>query len=182
MFCPKCSQQQVSEEASYCSRCGFALAGVSELIAHDGLLPARTDDEAQWWLSRRQKKHLWGGAILLLLGVVLTLFMSAFDDIGAPGETFAMIAAIIFFLVGLLGLGKIVYAFFAGEEKGSAGRMVSAVPGKAQPGRMASRPRADALPPAQSIPVAAFNASRVDTAEMAHRPSVTEGTTKLLDD
>jgi ribosomal protein L37E len=33
MYCPKCSQQQVSEEVRFCSRCGFSLSAVRELIA-----------------------------------------------------------------------------------------------------------------------------------------------------
>lgn len=36
MFCPKCSQQQISEEVRYCSRCGFELAAVSDALRHKG--------------------------------------------------------------------------------------------------------------------------------------------------
>jgi len=32
MHCPKCGQQQVSDEMRFCSRCGFALGIVTELI------------------------------------------------------------------------------------------------------------------------------------------------------
>ena len=33
MYCPKCSQLQISEEMRFCSRCGFALGAVRELVA-----------------------------------------------------------------------------------------------------------------------------------------------------
>ena len=33
MYCPRCSQQQVSEETKFCSRCGLPLGLVSELLA-----------------------------------------------------------------------------------------------------------------------------------------------------
>jgi uncharacterized membrane protein YvbJ len=36
MYCPKCSQQQISDEMRFCSRCGFPLGAVKELIANDG--------------------------------------------------------------------------------------------------------------------------------------------------
>src|SRR5688500_5525099 len=39
MHCPRCGQQQVSSETKFCSRCGFQLAIVSELILHGGTLP-----------------------------------------------------------------------------------------------------------------------------------------------
>ncbi|HEX8637447.1 MAG TPA: hypothetical protein VF692_05245, partial [Pyrinomonadaceae bacterium] len=39
MHCPRCGQQQVSPETKFCSRCGFPLGLVSDLIAHGGFLP-----------------------------------------------------------------------------------------------------------------------------------------------
>jgi hypothetical protein len=42
--------------------------------------------------------------------------------------------------------------------------------------------RRSALPPSQGVPVVAFNKQRVDTAEMVSPPSVTEHTTKLLNE
>ncbi|HYG80061.1 MAG TPA: hypothetical protein VD861_06720, partial [Pyrinomonadaceae bacterium] len=33
MYCPRCSQQQASEEVRFCSRCGFQLGVVKELLA-----------------------------------------------------------------------------------------------------------------------------------------------------
>ncbi len=31
MFCPQCSQEQISEDTRFCSRCGFLMTGVSQL-------------------------------------------------------------------------------------------------------------------------------------------------------
>ena len=39
MHCPRCGQQQVSEETKFCSRCGFPLGLVSEVLSHGGFLP-----------------------------------------------------------------------------------------------------------------------------------------------
>src|SRR2546423_8942635 len=38
MFCPQCGQQQANE-VRFCSRCGFPLAGVNELLLRGGQLP-----------------------------------------------------------------------------------------------------------------------------------------------
>ena len=43
MYCPRCGQQQVSEEIKFCSRCGFPLGLVSEIIMHGGFLPQLAD-------------------------------------------------------------------------------------------------------------------------------------------
>jgi len=40
MYCPKCSQQQISDNIRYCSRCGFPLNVVVDLLAYDGVLAA----------------------------------------------------------------------------------------------------------------------------------------------
>ena len=42
MFCPRCSQKQSSEKVKFCSRCGFELGLVSEILNHDGNLPQLT--------------------------------------------------------------------------------------------------------------------------------------------
>ncbi len=39
MFCPRCSQEQVSEETKFCSRCGFSLSLVAEVLTNGGFLP-----------------------------------------------------------------------------------------------------------------------------------------------
>src|SRR5512141_1778209 len=43
MHCPSCGQQQVSEDIKFCSRCGFPLGLVSEILAHGGFLPQLAD-------------------------------------------------------------------------------------------------------------------------------------------
>ena len=40
MFCPKCSQQQAADEVRFCSRCGFPLGGVKELLPRGPRTPA----------------------------------------------------------------------------------------------------------------------------------------------
>ena len=40
MFCPQCGQQQVTGVIRFCSRCGFPLDGVIQLLSNGGALPA----------------------------------------------------------------------------------------------------------------------------------------------
>ena len=47
MHCPRCGQQQISNETRFCSRCGFQLGVVSELLLHDGYLPQLAQLEQQ---------------------------------------------------------------------------------------------------------------------------------------
>src|SRR5687768_17032742 len=43
MHCPRCGQLQASEQTKFCSRCGFQLGLVAELLAHGGFLPQLAD-------------------------------------------------------------------------------------------------------------------------------------------
>jgi uncharacterized membrane protein YvbJ len=38
MFCPKCGQQQVSDNTRFCSQCGLSINGLAEWIASGGNL------------------------------------------------------------------------------------------------------------------------------------------------
>ena len=37
MYCPKCGQQQISDEMKFCSRCGLALSGLADWLAGGGV-------------------------------------------------------------------------------------------------------------------------------------------------
>ncbi len=56
MFCPQCGQRQISNEARFCSSCGFAMNVVIELLANGGQLPWRPPAASgSTQLSPRQK-------------------------------------------------------------------------------------------------------------------------------
>jgi uncharacterized membrane protein YvbJ len=52
MYCPQCSQEQVDGEMRFCSRCGFPLTIVSQLVTNGGALPG-FDTEGKRQLSPR---------------------------------------------------------------------------------------------------------------------------------
>ena len=40
MYCPQCGQQQLSDNLRFCSRCGFPLEVVLQILGTGGMLPA----------------------------------------------------------------------------------------------------------------------------------------------
>ena len=166
MYCPKCSQQQVSEDLRFCSRCGFPLAGVALLLENDGLIPRLAVPETP---GRRGKmiKESW---ILTLASWAVALLSTSMWDWGVPIETVAKAGGLIFFLLGMIGLLRFVYAFLFVKD-GSAG---------AEPAFPVA-PRRAALQSPQDLPLT-DDPQRAKTREMIPRGSVTENTTKLLDE
>src|ERR1044072_4955653 len=109
MFGPQCGQQQVTGVIRFCSRCGFPLDGVIQLLSNGGALPAyRSADEPGQISSRRKgvKQGMW----LFLLGglprPILGMFAS-FSSAVFP-QMLAILAAIICFVGGPLRM------FYAG--------------------------------------------------------------------
>ena len=165
MYCPQCSQEQVAGEMRFCSRCGFPLTIVSQLVANGGSLPG-FDTEGNRHLSPRQKGIRWGALLMIISGVmipIVTLMAALKHD-----------AAVLFFPVGLVflvGLARLIYGYLlqtdAPRQKdlGSAAALNAA--------------RRSALPPQQSMPITNWR-QPVDTSEMAQPASITDHTTRLL--
>jgi hypothetical protein len=177
MFCPRCGQQQVSDEMRFCSRCGFALAVVTELIAHDGELASHGSENAK--PSRRQTR-MYKGLVLLASGFLVTLICLAFTKAGAPLEIFATIGALLSIIVGLFGLFQTLAAYLSDDDVQDEKQASSQkIPGR--PAQLDAHASRSALPAAQGTPATDWR-PRPQTAEMAQPASVTENTTRLLDD
>jgi hypothetical protein len=182
MFCPKCGQQQSSNGVRFCSRCGFQLEVVRELLLTDGTL---VRPEAETRVSSRSARNLGvrqGTMLMLLTGLIVPL-AAMLAKIGMLPRTFVAIAA-IFCAVG--GFMRIVYALMFEEGAQSTKPLPVNFPATAiPPAQLHSGYAAhSALPPPQSSsrPASEYNRWRAETAEMAQPPSVTENTTRLLDD
>ena len=172
MYCPKCSQQQVSEQQRFCSRCGFPLSGVSDLVAAGGVSPFVEKESA-----RRNSPRFEGlrqGVILLMLSVVL---LPLVDIIPPPYHE-----ALVFMLL-IAGVARSTYALIfqegATKERSDSSELSGAQSARAELG---GGGHGAALPPASSIPVGDFSSRQRETAKEAPPPSATENTTKLLDD
>ena len=186
MFCPKCSQTQVSDDVRFCSRCGLPLEAVTLVVANGGMLPAQLQPPGVEVLpppSPRLRGVRQGGKLMLLGVLVVPLLVLLVESLRAPEEP-AIAAAVIFFLGGIV---RMLYALLF--QDGSLRRpkpLAQAAPVYTPPQQFADRSWArpdSALPPAREAVTADFYTPPRVTATEALRqpPSVAEGTTRLLD-
>jgi hypothetical protein len=179
MFCPQCGQQQSSEELKFCPRCGFQLEGVAGLLATGGAPPAGAAATASRESPRRKGARL--GAKLMLFGIFLgPIFAVMHPLLNTPSEL--SFIGVIVFMAGLL---RLTYALIFEEGPFRLPRpqpqphFPPAVTKELREGRRG----AAELPPRRSVPARSYEPppAEADTAEIVPRPSVTDGTTRLLD-
>jgi hypothetical protein len=176
MYCPKCSQLQSSDEMRFCSRCGFALSGVAMLVENDGVIPQLPAKSAQTQASSR-KKVMAESAIFTAIFWTLLIFATLAFDFGGPFELMAKLAALLFFFLGLIGLLRFLYGFlFVKDMVGQPAHDAFPATSQSTLGEMSRRA---ALPAQREVPV---GQRRGHTKEMLPQPSVTEHTTRLLDE
>jgi hypothetical protein len=168
MFCPRCGQQQVSEEVRFCPRCGLSLASVPALLASEAV--ADDKGSARKGILSWKRAGVRRGAKLMFFGAVLfPIFLGLSIAFDSPGPL------VVPFTVFLAGLAWMLYFVLFGEETPRAG-------GAEVRKEFRDSRTAQALPPSTFVPASGFGARRADTADMARPPSVTEQTTRLLDE
>jgi len=174
MYCPNCGQQQISDEMKFCSRCGIALNGLAEWLAGDALLVKRSEEPQSGALSPRRKGIRKAGKLMFFSGVLLPVFLviSFITDEGAP---------IIFpFLVFFVSLAMMLYARLFSDNAVPANQP-SLKNAAAQTSALPSNSMRSSLSPAANAPFPNVGRQQARTNELAQPPSVTENTTKLLD-
>jgi len=179
MFCPQCGQQQVTGVTRFCSRCGFPLEGVVQLLSHGGQLPVYRGPDEPVAISPRRKGVKQGG-LLLLSGAVIVPVLAMFASFTNAVfiEVLAALAAILCFVGGPL---RMLYAAVFEEPAPKP-----FIPYGPPPAPMPLHPQQFGPPvqrPALTPPPARAQGGwrRPNTAELANPPSVTENTTRLLD-
>ena len=172
MYCPRCGQQQVSDEMKFCSRCGLPLSGLTEWMSVGGLPAVRQQETQLTTRSARQKGIRRAAKVVFFSGVLFLIFLM----IGLITEEGAVMIFPVLTL--LVGLTMMLYARLFSDPfpviKGN----------KTQGYDLRGTPVAQTLPPATNTPIyGAGNLSdqKVRTNELAQPASVTEHTTKLLD-
>jgi cytochrome c biogenesis protein CcdA len=178
MFCPQCGQQQVSDALRFCSRCGLPLEGALVLLQHGGMLP-RYESSGERKASRR-RKGVMQGVLIFLLGILVVPILGVFTSF-APGrlsnmfEFFTIVAALLLFVGGPL---RILYA--ALFEEGAPAPQFGPPASYGPPAITPPAARLSALPQGTVNPTTGWRA-RPDTAEIVQPPSVTDNTTRLLE-
>jgi hypothetical protein len=184
MHCPKCGQQQVSDEMRFCSRCGFALSVVTELLVTGGTLPEReTESSATKFSGRKRGKRL--GLLLMLTAMLLAMIGGiiqeslAHDPLNTPGLAGLLVLFSPAIIIGVAGFVRFLYALLL--ETNVQSRTSPVLPASAAMKRGLNTADYVALPASHSVPAASFGVKRGDTTEIVNAPSVTENTTRLLD-
>lgn len=172
MYCPRCSQEQISSEIKFCSRCGFLLTGISEVTANEGLIPqSNSPEKNKKPLSQRLNLRVF------IIGLqVFSLLLIVFSALtGAPKEVvlllFGFAAGIFLSLLATLFLGNNPVFEVNKSDKNSSAELN---PAQAN----------FALPPQTSQPVSSYappsGAWKTFTTNDLAPHSVTDRTTKLL--
>lgn len=175
MYCPTCGQQQISDETRFCSRCGFLLSDVAEVVANNGVSPYKTPSGLVKKDSPRKRGIKQGGMIMLVGSLLVVPIISILYPFLQFPNVFIPIAAVISLMGGLL---RIIYAYmFEEKEKVIFEQNIpntNVIRGKTSQ---------NALPPEQSIPITDYEpppGSWHTTNDLIQPPSVVEETTKFL--
>ena len=150
MFCPKCACEINSGETKFCSKCGFTIKSVRNVIEQNG------QDESE--ISNFQK-GLRFGVKLLLLAVILFPVLQILSGLFPPDDKlvesspsstwFDFIGNAVLFALTLSGIARIFYAFiFERAAKFEVAPEIKI--------REISAGEMNALPPSHSIPVSDF--------------------------
>lgn len=175
MFCPQCGQQQASNDVRFCPRCGFQLGSVTGLLVTGGIPPANVEQGLASGDTPRRKGARLGGK-LMLFGIFLGPALAMMSEITGSPEELALFGVLLF----MAGFLRLIYAFIFEDGPFRRQKQQSLYATPVAPS-LFTPPTASALPPA-SVQAGAYVPPRVNTAEIVYRPSVTEGTTRLLDD
>ena len=170
MYCPNCGQQQVSDEMRFCSRCGLALSGLAEWLAGGRLpLQPREEQQAPAALSPRRKGIRRAAKLMFFSGVLFFVFLGF--SIATEEGAFMIFPFLLFFVSIVLML----YARLFSDKNSPA------INHTAQTPAFGSTSARGSLTPGVTIPMPTAGRQHVRTNELAQPPSVTENTTKLLD-
>ena len=171
MYCPRCGQQQISDEMRFCSRCGLPMSVLAEWLARGAVPSTYAAETKVSSRSPRRKGMRRGGKVMFLSGVLFPVFLALSFAIDEGGPL--IIPVLLFFI----GLAIMLYSRLFVED------IPSIQSQQAQTSRFGAMSGAGALPPS-NIPIQGpgnFAGQQVRTNELAQPPSVSEHTTKLLD-
>jgi hypothetical protein len=177
MHCPRCGQLQVSEDTRFCSRCGFLLELISEVLANGGILPQLAElNKKKKFFSRKN-----GLKLALIWTVFFWLLLTPLFGIAGAEEATA-IPAVIGFFGGIFFM--LISFLFLDDAPKSAGSQTTNFRSDFMPQNLSGNAQQNALPPQQSVPASSYvppaEGKWRTTNDLVTPPSVTEPTTKLL--
>lgn len=177
MFCPRCSQEQVSEETKFCSRCGFPLGLVAEILLHGGFLPQLAVLQKGKKLFTRRNGLFFALFWFMIFAMILTPIWAAADV-----EELAAICAVLGTVGGMIFVIS-SFAFLKKEPKNTE-NFTQELPNRET--QNLYQPQHTALPPQKTQPAQNYTSpanpwKAPDTGSLVQPHSVTDNTTKLLE-
>lgn len=180
MYCPTCGQEQLAENVRFCSRCGFLLTGISEVVANNGVIPTKDSQSEEIVKDSPRKKGIKQGAMIMLVGMLLIVPLLGMIHAATNTDPYLMaIAGIISFWGGIL---RIIYAYMYESKIPTEKTLKEKVVTSTQ-NLFGKKNKQQALPPQQSIPVTDYvvPGNWRTTNDLVQPPSVIDNTTKLLE-
>ena len=178
MHCPRCGQEQSSEQIRFCSRCGFLLTGVVEVMANGGSLPVVVGSVKG--VATPRKKGLKKGLFIFLLAFLFVPLAAILTLMVGAEEPFLVVIVAILLTVG--GLLRMTYAVMF-ESNDPSELPLERNTSQKERGFFNKKKEPKSLSPQQTIPASSYvpptGGNWRDTNDLAPT-SVTESTTKLL--
>ncbi|HEX5708673.1 MAG TPA: hypothetical protein VFX96_15320 [Pyrinomonadaceae bacterium] len=180
MYCPRCSQQQPTSEVRFCTRCGFPLAGVARLLDGGGE-SAEVEAAATGRRLTKRQRGIREGLIAMVAGVlffIVAALLTAYKE-----DFFVLLPIVAIVFVG--GLVRLIHAALVEDDvpANADARSLKAAAHTAKPTvALEARRAASELPPARGFAANEYARPRADTSEMAAPASVTENTTRTLEE
>jgi hypothetical protein len=175
MFCPRCGQQ-AAEGVSFCSRCGLPLDAAAEIVASGGATGAEAAVREPVAPLTPRQRGTRKGLIIVIAGILFFAVAALLTAIKNDLFIFFIPAGITV----VIGVARMLYGLLLEGHAPPEKKSKRAADSRAELGRAQSG--AAELPPAHSIPASVYTKAGADTSDMAAPASVTESTTRLLDE
>jgi hypothetical protein len=180
MFCPRCSQGQVSDDIRFCKSCGFPLIDVAEALKNDGLV-----DRNVIPITQDLKKSVTKALVIMSLSAIFFLLTLI---LGTPEPSyFVQFNMLVGILCYLFGVVWIAHSFWRKSKEIhhyiDKGRyLVLGTPQSLEEHHRKSATQLNEPDLTQLVDANMLSGNNPKTSNLAERPaSVTEGTTKLLE-
>jgi hypothetical protein len=178
MHCPNCGQQQVSRETKFCSRCGFPLGLIAEILARGGFLPQLAELNKKKSIFTKKNGVIFG---VLWFITFTMLFTSILGILDAKEEIIAVSAVLGVFGGLMMIIGSLALLPSSKQYPLLLPQQIQPPPPNAH-GLHGSQHQA--LPGQHTVPASAYAPPRAgswrDTKDL-EPSSVTESTTRLLE-
>lgn len=179
MYCPVCGQKQASQDTRFCSRCGFLLAGVADVMANGGNLPLITlDSSGGKKRDTLRKKGVKKGLMIFLSAFLIVPLLAIISIALQVREPFIVAIAAVLLCVG--GILRMIYAVLMESAEPDGVSLEETI---LESARKLKGANADALSPQTSMPVSDYAAPPArmwrDTNDLTPH-SIVENTTRQL--